>query len=753
MSKSLGTGVDPLDLIAEHGADATRYGLLKMSSTQDVRFAEGTIEEGRGLCNKLWNAARLILLNVDPEAAPAPTRAEPVDAWVLGQLADATAEVTAALDAYDFAAAVKALYRFVWNDVCDWYLEAAKARLYGDDAAARRAVSETLLYVLRSTLRLAHPVLPHVTERIWEELGEEGVLARARLARPSRGAARRRRRGGGRAGLRVRRQAARSCAPSPKLAPRAPLALQGWPLAAVDRRCVETLGGVATHRPTARASGARSTCIRSATRPSPCWRPAAPRTPRPRFEQELAKAEGEIERAAPQARRRALRGARARAPRAGGARQAGALRARGGRAARSGSPPSARDRARLSGVARRVRDEARPRAHHGAARRARAIRRSELDAIHVVGTNGKSSTVRFAAAALTASGLRTGAYLSPHVIGWDERVQIDGRPIGPAALAVALDRVQDAARAVERELGEGPTQFEALTAAAFLVLAEAGVEACVVEAGPGRPPRRDARRQRARRRPHERRPRPPARARRHARADPGREARRARARRLARASASSTTSCTRRRPSWPRPPARAASASPPGAGEKLPLPRRPTCATTPRSRCAWRELLLAPRELDRGRATRRAGRGRPARPARADPRQARDPARRGAQRRGHAGARAGARRRPRQAPPAHRRRRAAGRQARRGHAGGARARARRGHRDEQRARAATRGRCRSRRSPMRRARRASGRSWPSRSRSSRSRVRGSGRARGGAVVVTGSLYLLERLRAAALEAR
>jgi dihydrofolate synthase/folylpolyglutamate synthase len=108
-----------------------------------------------------------------------------------------------------------------------------------------------------------------------------------------------------------------------------------------------------------------------------------------------------------------------------------------------------------------------------------------LDAIHVVGTNGKSSTVRFAAAALTASGLRTGAYLSPHVIGWDERVQIDGRPVGPAALAVALDRVQEAARAVEASLGEGPTQFEALTAAAFLSLAEAGVEACVVEAGLG----------------------------------------------------------------------------------------------------------------------------------------------------------------------------------------------------------------------------------------------------------------------------
>src|SRR4051812_7322115 len=108
-----------------------------------------------------------------------------------------------------------------------------------------------------------------------------------------------------------------------------------------------------------------------------------------------------------------------------------------------------------------------------------------LDAIHVVGTNGKSSTVRFAAAALAASGLRTGAYLSPHVTGWDERVQIGGRPVGSAALVAALDRVQEAARAVETSLGEGPTQFEALTAAAFLLLADAGVEACVVEAGLG----------------------------------------------------------------------------------------------------------------------------------------------------------------------------------------------------------------------------------------------------------------------------
>jgi valyl-tRNA synthetase len=295
MSKSLGTGVDPLDLIAEHGADATRYGLLKMSSTQDVRFAPGAIEEGRGLANKLWNASRLILLNVDEDAEPAPTCAEPVDAWVLGRLADAVADVTAELDAYDFAAAVKALYRFIWNDVCDWYLEASKARLYGDDPAAKRAVSQALLYVLRSTLRLAHPVMPHVTERLWGELGEHGVLARASWPDPSdapRDAA----------AERAVEQAfdfvvkLRQLRAVEQMPPRAPLALQGWPLEPVAS-LVETLGGAST----APADGASE------------WRvvdvvpvgdvavtvlaPGGAENARPRFEQELAKAEAEIERA------------------------------------------------------------------------------------------------------------------------------------------------------------------------------------------------------------------------------------------------------------------------------------------------------------------------------------------------------------------------------------------------------------------------------------------------------------------------
>jgi valyl-tRNA synthetase len=178
MSKSLGTGIDPIELIERFGADAVRYGLLKMSSTQDVRFAEGMIDEGRGLTNKLWNAGRLILTSAD-DVAPAPLALASVDGWVLTRLDRAIEEISALIDAYDFAAAVKALYRFVWNDVCDWYLEAAKARLYSDDPAERAQVSATLRFVLDRTLRLCHPVLPHVTEELWRFAGGEGLLMRA----------------------------------------------------------------------------------------------------------------------------------------------------------------------------------------------------------------------------------------------------------------------------------------------------------------------------------------------------------------------------------------------------------------------------------------------------------------------------------------------------------------------------------------------------------------------------------------------
>jgi valyl-tRNA synthetase len=180
MSKSLGTGVDPLELIDRYGADATRYGLLKMCSTQDVRFAEGMIDEGRGLANKLFNATRLVLLNADDAARPAANGLEAADRWILDRLATTIEEVTADFEAYRFSQATKALYAFVWNEFCDWYLEAIKARLYGGDAASKRAASETALLVVERALALLHPVMPFVTEELWSLLPDrDGLLARA----------------------------------------------------------------------------------------------------------------------------------------------------------------------------------------------------------------------------------------------------------------------------------------------------------------------------------------------------------------------------------------------------------------------------------------------------------------------------------------------------------------------------------------------------------------------------------------------
>ncbi len=172
MSKSLGTGIDPLDEIDAHGADAVRFGLLAMSSTQDVRYSSEKVQQGQRLANKLFNASRFVLLNVrtDVEAAPRPTALE--DRWILARLAAARTDVGRHVDAFDFAKAAFTLYDFVYGELCDWYLEMVKGRPYDEDLSA------TLLHVLRETLALAHPIIPFVTEELWAHVpGAEGLLA------------------------------------------------------------------------------------------------------------------------------------------------------------------------------------------------------------------------------------------------------------------------------------------------------------------------------------------------------------------------------------------------------------------------------------------------------------------------------------------------------------------------------------------------------------------------------------------------
>ena len=190
MSKSLGTGIDPSDLIhggsrppvyreggsfPAYGADALRFGLLAMSSSQDVRFNEERVRQGRDLANKLWNASRLILLRVSdvPPDAGAATSAE--DRWIVSRLERHTERVTELLDGFRFSHAALDLYTAFWSELCDWYLELAKPRLYEED---NTQVSAVLLWALERTLRLLHPVMPFVTEEIWSLMpGDRGLLA------------------------------------------------------------------------------------------------------------------------------------------------------------------------------------------------------------------------------------------------------------------------------------------------------------------------------------------------------------------------------------------------------------------------------------------------------------------------------------------------------------------------------------------------------------------------------------------------
>ncbi|MFL5912834.1 MAG: valine--tRNA ligase [Gaiellaceae bacterium] len=171
MSKSLGTGIDPTDLIGQYGADATRYGLLKMSSTQDVRFSAGAIEEGRKLANKLWNVARLMLAQaegVTPDVRPGSVE----ERWILSRLDEARELLEDAIPAFGFSGSVQALYHLTFDDFCDWYAESVKPRLYDGDEDARA----TALAALERLLKLLHPVMPHVTEEIWSQFHESRLM-------------------------------------------------------------------------------------------------------------------------------------------------------------------------------------------------------------------------------------------------------------------------------------------------------------------------------------------------------------------------------------------------------------------------------------------------------------------------------------------------------------------------------------------------------------------------------------------------
>jgi valyl-tRNA synthetase len=174
MSKSLGNVIDPMEMIDRYGADALRFSLARAATggQQDIPLSEEAIEGGRNFANKLWNASRLVLRTFPGGAPELPPegRRTPAERWLLSRHEAAAREVDAALDGFRFADAAQALYRFIWSEFCDWGLELEKGRLDGDPEEALDA-TQVLAWVLERTLRLLHPIMPFVTEEIWQRFG------------------------------------------------------------------------------------------------------------------------------------------------------------------------------------------------------------------------------------------------------------------------------------------------------------------------------------------------------------------------------------------------------------------------------------------------------------------------------------------------------------------------------------------------------------------------------------------------------
>ncbi|SFE49732.1 valyl-tRNA synthetase [Paenibacillus algorifonticola] len=178
MSKSLGNGVDPLEVIEQYGADAMRY-MLSTGSTpgQDLRFRYEKVEQARNFANKIWNASRFALMNLEGFAASdinISGKLGTADRWILHRLNETVREVTRLMDNYEFGETGRQLYNFIWDDLCDWYIEFAKLNLYGNDEEAKQATKSVLAYVLDRTQRLIHPFMPYISEEIWQHLPHEG---------------------------------------------------------------------------------------------------------------------------------------------------------------------------------------------------------------------------------------------------------------------------------------------------------------------------------------------------------------------------------------------------------------------------------------------------------------------------------------------------------------------------------------------------------------------------------------------------
>jgi len=174
MSKSLGNGIDPLELIEEYGADALRFTLVTGNTPgNDMRFYTERVEASRNFANKLWNATRFVMMNLDDDTEDYTIDSkelEPEDKWIITRLNKVMGDVKTNLDKYELGLAAQRVYDFIWEDYCDWYIEMTKTRLYGEDKTSRRTAQQVLVSVLRDTLKLLHPFMPFITEEIWQHL-------------------------------------------------------------------------------------------------------------------------------------------------------------------------------------------------------------------------------------------------------------------------------------------------------------------------------------------------------------------------------------------------------------------------------------------------------------------------------------------------------------------------------------------------------------------------------------------------------
>ncbi len=179
MSKSRGNGVDPLRLMEDYGADGMRFGLLmQVTGAQDLKFNEAKLESSRNFANKVKNASRFVLMNLEGYEPGSPEPTTPADRWIFSRLAKIVAAVDAAYDNFEFGEITRELYSFVWNEFCDWYIEFSKARLGADADPDDRAVCQrNLVFVLGQILRLLHPIMPFVTEQVYGEMPKEDDAA------------------------------------------------------------------------------------------------------------------------------------------------------------------------------------------------------------------------------------------------------------------------------------------------------------------------------------------------------------------------------------------------------------------------------------------------------------------------------------------------------------------------------------------------------------------------------------------------